>query len=39
MLKYCATDKDHVYFPANGAELKTAFKSIAQDISQLRIAK
>lgn len=39
MLKDCATDKDHVYFPANGAELKTAFKSIAQDISQLRIAK
>ncbi|MBU4435801.1 MAG: pilus assembly protein TadG [Alphaproteobacteria bacterium] len=39
MLKYCATDADHVYFPANGSELKTAFKSIAQDISSLRIAK
>jgi len=39
MLRYCATDADHVYFPATGSELKTAFKSIAQEISSLRIAK
>ena len=39
MLKYCATDQAHVYFPANGSELKTAFNSIAQEISSLRIAK
>jgi hypothetical protein len=39
MLKYCATDAQHVYFPATGSELKTAFKSIAQEISSLRIAK
>jgi Flp pilus assembly protein TadG len=39
MLKYCATDAQHVYFPATGSELKTAFKSIAQEISALRIAK
>lgn len=39
VLKYCATDADHVFFPDNGSELKTAFKSIAQEISALRIAK
>ena len=39
MLKYCASDSQHVYFPATGSELKTAFKSIAQEISALRIAK
>ncbi|HJV43311.1 ubiquitin-activating E1 FCCH domain-containing protein [Caulobacter sp.] len=39
MLRYCATDADHVYFPATGSELKTVFKSIAQEISSLRIAK
>jgi len=39
MLRYCATDAAHVYFPANGSELKTAFKSIAQEISSLRIVR
>lgn len=39
MLKYCASDAQHYYFPANGSELKTVFKSIAQEISSLRIAK
>ena len=39
MLKFCASDAQHVYFPATGSELKTAFKSIAQEISALRIAK
>ena len=39
MLRYCASDADHVYFPATGSELKTVFKSIAQEISSLRIAK
>jgi len=39
MLKYCATDPAHVYFPATGSELKTVFNSIAQEISSLRIAK
>lgn len=39
MLKYCATDSDKVYFPATGSDLKSSFKSIAQGISNLRIAK
>lgn len=39
VLNYCATDKDRAFFPATGSELKTAFKSIAQEISSLRIAK
>ena len=39
MLKYCATDSTKVFFPANGSELKTTFKAIAQEISSLRIAK
>lgn len=39
MLKYCATDSEKVYFPATGSDLKSSFKSIAQGISNLRIAK
>lgn len=39
VLKYCATDTDKVYFPVTGSDLKTSFKSIAQGISNLRIAK
>lgn len=38
-LTACATDSSRVFFPANGSELKTAFKAIAQEISDLRIAK
>jgi hypothetical protein len=39
VLKYCATDSEKVYFPVTGSDLKTSFKSIAQGISNLRIAK
>ncbi|USQ95726.1 ubiquitin-activating E1 FCCH domain-containing protein [Caulobacter sp. RL271] len=35
----CASDSSKAFFPANGSELKTAFKAIAQEISELRIAK
>jgi len=38
-LTACATDSSKVFFPASGSELKTAFKAIAQEISDLRIAK
>lgn len=38
-LTSCATDSTKVFFPATGSELKTAFKAIAQEISDLRIAK
>jgi Flp pilus assembly protein TadG len=39
MLKTCATDEAHALFPATGADLKSAFRSIGQEISSLRIAK
>lgn len=39
VLNYCATDSEKVYFPATGSDLKASFKSIAQGISNLRIAK
>lgn len=39
VLKYCASKEEYAFFPATGSELKTAFKSIAQEISALRIAK
>jgi Flp pilus assembly protein TadG len=39
MLTTCATKTTQAYFPATGGELKTTFKSIAQEISALRIAK
>ena len=39
MLRTCATDPDHALFPATGADLKSAFRSIGQEISSLRIAK
>ena len=32
---YC----DQVYMPANGTQLKVAFRAIAQDINSLRISK
>ena len=35
----CATDSDHDYYPNTGAELKTSFQSIAQEISQLRLSQ
>jgi Flp pilus assembly protein TadG len=38
-LTACASDSSKAFFPANGSELKTAFKAIAQEISELRIAK
>lgn len=39
MLTTCATDRDHAFFPDTGADLKTAFRAIGQEISSLRIAK
>ena len=39
IMNYCATDAEHAYFPATGAELKTAFQLIAQEISQLRLSQ
>jgi Flp pilus assembly protein TadG len=35
----CATDSSHVYLPATGAELKTSFHAIGQEITQLRLAR
>lgn len=35
----CATDSEHAYYPDTGAELKTAFQLIAQEISQLRLSQ
>ncbi|MGR4864981.1 ubiquitin-activating E1 FCCH domain-containing protein [Caulobacter sp. LARHSG274] len=39
MLRACATDPDHARFPATGEDLKSAFRSLGQEISSLRIAK
>jgi Flp pilus assembly protein TadG len=39
LIANCATDAEHVYLPVTGAELKTAFKAIAQSISNLRLSK
>lgn len=38
-LTSCATDTSKAFFPATGSELKSSFKAIAQEISDLRIAK
>jgi Flp pilus assembly protein TadG len=35
----CATDSAHIYTPSNGTDLKTAFQSIGQDLSNLRISR
>jgi Flp pilus assembly protein TadG len=35
----CATDSEHAYYPNTGAELKTTFQLIAQEISQLRLSQ
>ena len=39
IMEECATSADHVYLPDSGAELKVAFKEIAQDISSLRLSR
>ncbi len=39
LISSCASDASHVYYPADGTALKDAFKSIAQSISDLRIAQ
>lgn len=39
IVQECATDADHVYLPATGAALKTAFHAIGEDISRLRISR
>ena len=39
LLTGCATSAQHAYLAANGAELKEAFKDIANSIAQLRISK
>jgi Flp pilus assembly protein TadG len=39
VLANCATDAQHVYFPADdGASLQVAFRSIAADLNRLRIS-
>jgi hypothetical protein len=35
----CATSMDHAYYPDTGAELKTTFQLIAQEISELRLSQ
>lgn len=39
LVNNCATDAAHVYLPATGADLKTAFQAIGQDLSRLRISQ
>lgn len=39
LVNKCATSSGHVYLPTTGTALKDAFKSIAQDISKLRVSK
>lgn len=39
IVQECATDAEHVYLPASGAALKTAFHAIGEDISRLRISR
>lgn len=39
VLESCADDDDHFYKAANGDELRTAFRSIATSITQLRITR
>lgn len=39
IISQCATDTDHAYYPETGAELKTSFQHIAQEISQLRLSQ
>ncbi len=37
VLKSCATDAAHAFFPATGSDLKDAFSDIAQQITNLRV--
>lgn len=39
LMSECATSPEYVYMPADGAQLKVAFRAIAQDINSLRISK
>lgn len=39
LMSNCATSPEYVYMPKTGAELKVAFRTIAQDINSLRISK
>lgn len=39
LVSNCATDEAHIYTPSNGTDLKTAFQSIGQDLSNLRISR
>jgi Flp pilus assembly protein TadG len=38
LVNNCASSAAHVHMPSSGAELKEAFKAIAQDLSKLRIS-
>ena len=38
-MQNCATSAEYVYMPSSGADLKIAFRAIAQDINSLRISK
>lgn len=39
IVRECATDAEHVYLPSTGADLRTAFHAIGEDISRLRISR
>ncbi|MFZ5668310.1 MAG: pilus assembly protein TadG-related protein [Pseudomonadota bacterium] len=39
IVQTCATDAAHVFLPSSGADLKTAFHAIGQDISRLRLSR
>jgi Flp pilus assembly protein TadG len=39
LVNNCATDAAHVYLPATGTDLKTAFQAIGLDLSRLRISQ
>lgn len=39
LVNNCASDAAHVYLPANGTDLKTAFQAIGADLSKLRISQ
>ena len=38
LVNNCATDANHVYMPANGAQLQVAFQQIAANLNLLRIS-
>jgi hypothetical protein len=38
MLRACATDHDHAYFPASSSELTSVFESIALQLADLRLS-